>query len=700
MKKKLFMLLALVCMTLTASAKDVPTYSLTKASDAEAHGTITFKVGENTVTSAQEGQTVTVTVTPATGYVVNEVSGKWYAAIAATPRRTGIDLLEDIELAPVAGQENTWTFTMARANAEISATYKKLLTNTDITVTVNDVTYSGVAQTPTVTVKDGETELVKDQDYTVSFSNNTVAALSTATENAPTVTITAVATSDKYAGETTKTFTINKAALTVKAEDKSVTYGDAAPTYTVTYDGFVNNETNAVLGGTLALACDYVKNTSGAGTYTITPSGLTSDNYDITFTNGTLTVGAKALESSMIAAIEPLIYNTQAQTPEPAVTFNGMTLAKGTDFTYSYSNNIDAGTATVTITAVAEGNYSGSASKTFTIKQANAEVWFDPSQIKKTYGDPNFIFEAYAIGDGTLTYSSDDEKIATVDEYTGEVTIVGVGEVNIEATLSAGANYDGSFNWYQLIIEPKEIEYEGGDVTQDENGYTVALTEDADNPNAQPLPSDADLYNLTYSRTLTAPGTGEGDKTIDGQAANLFTVCLPFAPKTDDAAKYYTLSGVSGETLLFDEVTTPAANTPYLVAVTGSVNFLEDCADLNVASMEIATTTKDGYTFSGTFTGLTNAQAAGKYILQKGNTWGKVTAEKQNAYIPPFRAYVEAPATAAPLLIGTIGNTTGIENIRTVDQDGTERWYDLSGRRIATPTKGVNILNGKKVVIK
>ena len=620
MKKKLFALLAMVCMTLTASAGDVPTYSLTKAEGAEAHGTITFKVGDATVTAAKEGDVVTVTVTPATGYVVNEVSGKWYAAIAATPRRTGIDLLKDIELAPVAGQTNQWTFTMARANAEISATYKKLLTNTDISIQdISALTYTGVAQTPTVTVKDGETPLVLNTDYTVSYSNNVNAALSTAT-TAPTVTITAVATSQKYAGETTKTFTIQP----------------------------------------------------------------------------------KALESSMIAAIEPLIYTGQAQTPEPAVTFNGMTLAKGTDFTYSYSNNIDAGTATVTITAVAEGNYSGSASKSFTIKHANAEVWFDPSQIKKTYGDPNFVFEAYAIGDGTLTYSSDDEKIATVDEYTGEVTIVGVGEVNIEATLSAGANYDGSFNWYQLIIEPKEIEYEGGDITQDENGYTVALTEDPNNPNAQPLPSDADLYKLSYSRTLTAPGTSEGDKTIDGKAANLFTVCLPFTPKTDDAAKYYTLSGVSGETLYFDEVTTPAANTPYLVAVFGSVNFTEKCINLEVASNDIHSTTVDGYTFTGTFTGLNNAQAVGKYILQKGNTWGKVTSEKTNAFIPPFRAYVGAPATAAPQLDATIGDgsATGIQNIRTVDQDGTERWYDLSGKRIATPEKGVYILNGKKVVVK
>ena len=44
---------------MAASAIDAPTYSLTKAESAEAHGTITFKVGENTVTSAEEGDVVT-----------------------------------------------------------------------------------------------------------------------------------------------------------------------------------------------------------------------------------------------------------------------------------------------------------------------------------------------------------------------------------------------------------------------------------------------------------------------------------------------------------------------------------------------------------------------------------------------------------------------------------------------------------------
>jgi hypothetical protein len=46
------------------------------------------------------------------------------------------------------------------------------------------------------------------------------------------------------------------------------------------------------------------------------------------------------------------------------------------------------------------------------------------------------------------------------------------------------------------------------------------------------------------------------------------------------------------------------------------------------------------------------------------------------------------------------GDITGIDSIRLTDADDTEHWYDLNGRRISKPQKGVYILNGKKVVIK
>jgi len=87
------------------------------------------------------------------------------------------------------------------------------------------------------------------------------------------------------------TFTIAKAALSVTADTKTKTYGMADPAFTVTYDGFVNGEDPGVLSGTLAFTRTPGEN---AGSYSISPSGLTSDNYAIDFNTGTLTITAPA----------------------------------------------------------------------------------------------------------------------------------------------------------------------------------------------------------------------------------------------------------------------------------------------------------------------------------------------------------------------------------------------------------------------
>jgi len=85
---------------------------------------------------------------------------------------------------------------------------------------------------------------------------------------------------------------ISKAPLTVTAKAKTVTYGDAPANDGVTYSGFVNGETEALLGGTLAYDYNYVQY-GNAGSYTITPKGLTADNYAFTYVSGTLTVNKK-----------------------------------------------------------------------------------------------------------------------------------------------------------------------------------------------------------------------------------------------------------------------------------------------------------------------------------------------------------------------------------------------------------------------
>src|SRR5439155_1090501 len=81
---------------------------------------------------------------------------------------------------------------------------------------------------------------------------------------------------------------VNKAALTIKADDKTIVLHAALPTFTVTPTGLVNGETLAVLGGSLTFTPTTTP--ANAGAYDIVPSGLTSNNYNISFQKGTLTV--------------------------------------------------------------------------------------------------------------------------------------------------------------------------------------------------------------------------------------------------------------------------------------------------------------------------------------------------------------------------------------------------------------------------
>jgi len=85
--------------------------------------------------------------------------------------------------------------------------------------------------------------------------------------------------------------TVSKAALSVTADDKTKIFGAADPAFTVSYSGFVNGDSSASLGGTLSFVRAPGEN---VGKYPITPGGLTSSNYAITFNNGALTITATA----------------------------------------------------------------------------------------------------------------------------------------------------------------------------------------------------------------------------------------------------------------------------------------------------------------------------------------------------------------------------------------------------------------------
>ena len=174
--------------------------------------------------------------------------------------------------------------------------YKGLETSVDftiakkaVTVTANDASKTYGESDPALTYT--HTELVGSDalDITVSRASG---------ENANTYTITASqedgANPNYEITFKTGTFTIHKAPLTVTAEDKTATYGDAVPTYTVKYDGFVNGDDKDALGGALAFYQTYNR-FDDVGEYEIMPHGLTSDNYVIAYNFGKLTVNAKPI---------------------------------------------------------------------------------------------------------------------------------------------------------------------------------------------------------------------------------------------------------------------------------------------------------------------------------------------------------------------------------------------------------------------
>jgi MBG domain (YGX type) len=82
---------------------------------------------------------------------------------------------------------------------------------------------------------------------------------------------------------------ITPAPLTITANNVTRIYGQPNSAFTVSYGGFVNGDTAGSLGGTLSFSTPATAS-SPVGTYSITPSGLTSTNYAITFVNGSLTV--------------------------------------------------------------------------------------------------------------------------------------------------------------------------------------------------------------------------------------------------------------------------------------------------------------------------------------------------------------------------------------------------------------------------
>ncbi|MEI7475516.1 MAG: MBG domain-containing protein, partial [bacterium] len=154
-------------------------------------------------------------------------------------------------------------------------------------------------------------------------------------------------------------FVIDQKALTVKANNTNKTYGDANPAFTASYTGFISGEDQTVLGGAIGYTTA-ATNTSSVNNYAISPSGLTSLNYNIAFTNGTLTVLPKGLTVKANNANKT--YGDA--NPQFSATYEGFitgqdksVLGGSLSFSTSANNYSPAGNYTVTPLGLTSTNY-------------------------------------------------------------------------------------------------------------------------------------------------------------------------------------------------------------------------------------------------------------------------------------------------------------------------------------------------------
>ena len=207
-------------------------------------------------------------------------------------------------------------------------------------------------------------------------------------------------------------FTINKATLTVTAENKSIAFGMNAPEFTYKADGLVDGDTLSA-----TYSCDYTVE-SPIGDYAIIPTDCTftsgsKDNYDITYVNGTLTVKeAQKIDISGVT-VESKTYDGVA------VQYSGTAESTDYDSEFDYIWQTDSGTALDSAPINAGENagdyklvvkvpsdnleYVGSTEVPFTINKANLTIAAENMNTNVNSVVPAYKFTSLGlVGDDTL----------------------------------------------------------------------------------------------------------------------------------------------------------------------------------------------------------------------------------------------------------------------------------------------------------
>ena len=209
--------------------------------------------------------------------------------------------------------------------------------------------------------------------------------------------------------------------------------------------------------------------------------------------------------------------------------------------------------------------------------------------------------------------------------------------------------------------------------------------------------NDGQQADVTLTRTLQAGSYNTFAVPFDIDAATLTSTF-----GSDVKVKELTASTLSGSelTMTFADATTIEAGKPYLIKVSADV---ENPAFQDVTIHKTPVTTETTYVDFVPTLGVTEVTGTPTDILylKAGNKLYHPSVLP--AQMKGMRGYfvLKGSSAASSFVINIDGETTGIETIANSQEPmANSQYYNLAGRRVAQPTKGLYIVNGKTVIIK
>jgi len=247
--------------------------------------------------------------------------------------------------------------------------------------------------------------------------------------------------------------------LTITAGDQAKVYGETDPALTVSYNGFVNGDSETDLGGSLT-----VSRSSGdaVGNYIITASGATSTNYDITYLAGNFEITQAAL--TITADDQTKVYGAV----DPALTLSYSGFVNGdseTDLGGSLTVSRNAGEAV--------GNYiittSGVTSSNYDITYVDGSLAITPAALSITADNQTKVYRAVdpALKVSYSGFVNGDSETdlggaLNITRTTGEA----VGNYTISASGFTSTNYDITYVDGSLAITPAALSITAGNQTK------------------------------------------------------------------------------------------------------------------------------------------------------------------------------------------------------------------------------------------